>query len=201
MLALQVHATGGRMTAAVSITTEPLTTRLNNGATVLARLYKGRPISRTYANLTQARAAQKKLGDGWGVCCWGRPFYVTRIDRDGNVWVPPVEKVRATITYLKKCIELRASGAPVAYTTDPAWLLDMAIGRRAGWVEDPHARGICMPVNGKLPRKATGDAERHLCQLAHAINSNVRVRPSELGEWRSYLLSRLPGRFTFPEDE
>ena len=64
--------------------TGPLTATLHNGATVLAKLYKGAPSPKTFANLTQARAAQVKLGDGWGVFCWGRPFFVARIDAEGR---------------------------------------------------------------------------------------------------------------------
>ena len=64
--------------------TGPITTTLSNGATVLAKRYTGAPVAKTYANLTQARAAQVKLGDGWGVFCWGRPFYVARIDAEGR---------------------------------------------------------------------------------------------------------------------
>jgi len=191
------------MTATVS-TTELLTTMLNRrggGATVLAKLYKGSPSAKHFANLTQARAAAAKAGECWHVMA-GHPFYVARYNPDGSLWFAPAARARATIKYLAKCQTLRATGAPVSYTTDPGWLLDMAIGRRAGWVEDPHSRGICMPVNGKLPKKASGDMERHLVQLAARINTpNLIVRPSELGSWRSYLLSRLPGRFTNSEDE
>lgn len=101
--------------------------------------------------------------------------------------------VANTIAYLRKCQQARAAGYPVYLTNDPAWLLDMAINRRAGWVEDPHARGS---VNAKvLPRHAAGDAQRHLSQLAYQINSRAVVRPSELGEWRRYLLARIPERF------
>ncbi len=61
-----------------------LTVKLYNGCTVLAKLYKGSPTAKTYANLTQARAAQVKLGAGWDVCCWGRPFYVAMVDAEGR---------------------------------------------------------------------------------------------------------------------
>ena len=114
----------------------------------------------------------------------------------------PKSKIRATIDYLRACQALRASGRPVAYTTDPAWLLDMAIGRRAGWVEDPHARGICQPVNGKLPRYATGDAQRELARVGHELNTpRLIVRTQSLGVWRSYLIRRVPERLTLPEQD
>jgi hypothetical protein len=216
--------------ATTTTTTEPLTTRLNNGATVLARLYKGKPIARHYTNLTQARAAQRKLGEGWGVCCWGRPFYVTRVDADGMAVFPPKptpltmagrvvtkDQIRATLKLLQYFKRFRESG--FAACADPLgtmfqaqltraeaqakleYLLDCAIDRRAGWVEDPHAFVITMPVNGKLPWKASGDAARHLRQLGHRINSNVRVYRSELGEWGAYLERKLPDRFVRPGDE
>ena len=107
----------------------------------------------------------------------------------------PPSKTAATIEYLRRCQAARAAGHPVQLTTDPAWLVDMAINRRAGWVEDPHSREC---VNAKrLPRKATGDAQRHLLQLAYRINTpRLIVRLPELGSWKGYLAGRLPKRFT-----
>lgn len=64
---------------------EPLVAKLNNGATVLAKMYAGRAVPKTFANLTQAKAAQVKAGEGWAVCCWGRPFYVAKVDAEGRV--------------------------------------------------------------------------------------------------------------------
>jgi hypothetical protein len=104
-------------------------------------------------------------------------------------------KIAMTMAYLKACQEARDRGEPVYLTTDPAWLLDVAIGRRAGWVEDPHSRGITIPVGGKLPKKATGDAQRHLYQIAYRVNDRVRVYRSELGEWGTYLDAKIPDRF------
>jgi hypothetical protein len=114
-----------------------------------------------------------------------------------------LEEVRFTLAHLKSLRALRAAGHPVRLTNDPAWLLDMAIGRRAGWVEDPHAFGIVEPVKkGKLPRAATGDAQRHLAQLAHRVNTpRLRVYRSELGEWGPYLTRRLPDRFVNPGED
>lgn len=66
------------------IGTAVLTTKLSNGVTVLAKFYKGRLCARTYANLTQARAAQVHVGEGWDVGCWGRPFYVYKVDAEGR---------------------------------------------------------------------------------------------------------------------
>lgn len=104
-------------------------------------------------------------------------------------------KVANTITALRERRALRAAGRPVYLTTDPAWLLDMAINRRAGWAEDPHAFGSCQPVNGKLPRFATGDAQRHIRQIADRVNARIVVRATELGEWKRYLTARIPERF------
>ncbi len=105
-------------------------------------------------------------------------------------------KVRNTIDYLHTCQAARAHGWPVSYMTDPAWLLHMAINRRAGWPDDPSCiRGSAMPVNGKYPRKASGDTYNHLRHLAHAVNMSRRiVRLGELGEWRKLLMERIPGR-------
>lgn len=106
-------------------------------------------------------------------------------------------KIKNTIAYLTKARAARAAGYPVYLKTDPEWLVDMAIGRRAGWVEDDHAHGITMPVAGRLPKKATGDAQRLLSQLASRVNTpRLVVRETELGEWRGWLTARLPNRFT-----
>lgn len=56
----------------------PLTTKLNNGVEVLAKLYNGEPSAMTFANRTQALNAARKYG-GW-VWQSGRPFFV-RFDR------------------------------------------------------------------------------------------------------------------------
>ena len=105
-------------------------------------------------------------------------------------------KSRITIAFLRHWQMVRRAGVGVSLRTDPAWLLDMAIGRRAGWLEDPHSFGICAPVNGKLPRMANGDTERHLLQIARRVNGPCRVYRSELGSLRRYFARRLPDRFS-----
>lgn len=112
-------------------------------------------------------------------------------------------RVGRTIACLRARIDARAAGYSVSFTTDPAWLVDQSINRRAGWLDDPTtSRGSCRPVAGRYPKKAEGDAQRHLGQLARRINTpRVIVRPSELGEWRGFLLERIPERFTWPQDE
>jgi len=108
----------------------------------------------------------------------------------------------ATITYLRRCQAARAAGYPVAYTTDPAWLVTMAINRRGGWPDDPSmSRGSAMPVRGRYPRKAEGDTYRHLQTIAQEVNSRCVVRLGQLGEWRKLILARLPGRIMMPEEE
>ena len=109
-------------------------------------------------------------------------------------------KIANTIAALRERQAMRAAGRPVYLTTDPAWLLDMAINRRAGWAEDPHWRGSCQPVNGKLPRYATGDAQNHLRLIADRVNARVIVRATELGEWRDYLMKKIPDRFHTQDD-
>ena len=110
--------------------------------------------------------------------------------------------VANTIKYLKACRADRDAGMQVSYTNDPAWLVTMAINRRAGWPDDPtHTRGSAMPVNGKYPKKAEGDTFRHLRLLSRQINSRSVVRPAECGEWKKLLLAKMPERFTCPEDE
>lgn len=108
----------------------------------------------------------------------------------------PQTKTGNTIRFIARCQEARAAGQPVYLTNDPAWLLDMAINRRAGWAEDPHAFGSVMPVRGKLPRRATGDAQRTIHRIAREVNTpRLIVRAQTLGEWRDYLLRKIPERF------
>lgn len=113
-------------------------------------------------------------------------------------------KIRNTIDHLRACQAYRAAGGEVAFTTDPAWLVEQAINRRAGWPDDPsHLRGSSMPVNGQYPRKASGNEWNHLRNIARLVNTpRLIVRLSELGEWRPWLVSRIGAhRFTSPEDE
>ena len=71
-----------------------------------------------------------------------------RVGKGKRAKVP--SKIQNTIAHLKALQAARAAGYPVSYTTDPAWLLDEAINRRAGWVEDPHSRGTTQPCPGRL---------------------------------------------------
>lgn len=105
------------------------------------------------------------------------------------------ERILNTIAHLKNCRAARAAGYPVSYTTDSYWLVDMAINRRAGWPDDPSTcRGSCMPVNGKYPKKADGDAEyRSLRFFADRVNTpRLRVYRQECPKrFRNRLEHRL----------
>jgi hypothetical protein len=105
--------------------------------------------------------------------------------------------VRATIDYLRLCQKARAAGYPVSFTNDPAWLVNQAVNRRAGWLESPHgdtSRGTSQSVGGHFPRKCCGDWQRHLRLIAREINTpRLVVRISRLGEHR-WLADRLPHR-------
>src|ERR1700690_2049623 len=106
----------------------------------------------------------------------------------------------ATRKYLELCIRARESGYRVAFTSDPQWLLHMAINRRAGWPDDPsYSRGSCMPVQGKYPKKAEGSAFMELWRIAHTIN-NTRVA-LHFQSCPSLLKLRIPWRiFEVRED-
>ena len=101
--------------------------------------------------------------------------------------------VRATINLIRRCQQMRDAGEPVAFTTDPTWLVNMAINRRAGWPDDPSGwRGSAMPVNGHYPHKAEGQTMNHLRLIAGELNTpRLRVYASQLGEWRKLVLGRL----------
>lgn len=113
------------------------------------------------------------------------------------------DRLHNTVVYLRQCILARSLGMTVKFATDPAWLVQQAINRRAGWPDDPGCyRGSAMPINGRYPAKAQGEVYKHLELLAHGINRpRVIVRESWLGEWRSYLLARIPHRITRQGEE
>ena len=105
-----------------------------------------------------------------------------------------MSKTRNTIEYLQRCQAARAAGARVAFTTDPAWLVNQAINRRAGWLEDFHTRGTSQAIGGRFPRKCRGDWQRHLRLVAREINTpRLVVRRQRLGE-HQWLCERLPHR-------
>jgi len=109
-----------------------------------------------------------------------------------------MSKATATIAMLRRLRHQRELGDSMSYTTDPEWLLDMAINRRAGWPDDPgFSRGSAMPTrDGRYPPKAEGEQYHHLCALARMINTpRLIVHRGHLGSWRSLLLHRLPRRF------
>jgi len=109
---------------------------------------------------------------------------------------------RATIEYLKRCRSAKDAGYPVAYTTDPDWLIDMAINRRAGWPEaDPHTHGIALLNHrGTLARKWAEDWQRHVRLFAREVNTpRLVVRRSHCPEARDYF-PRLAHRLSEPGD-
>jgi hypothetical protein len=102
--------------------------------------------------------------------------------------------VRATIDYLRRCQHYRAAGGLVSFTTDPAWLVHMAINRRAGWPDDPDlTRGSARPVNGRYPKRASGDNWVSLRRFARNVNTpRLRVSVRECpARYRARLERRL----------
>lgn len=106
------------------------------------------------------------------------------------------EKIINTINFLKHLISRRNLGFESSYITDPSWLVNEAINRRAKWLEDPSTtRGSCKPINGKYPRKAIGDYYRHLRQLADRINTpRLIIRENELADLKPLILKKIPHR-------
>jgi len=109
-----------------------------------------------------------------------------------------VSPVRATIDFLRQCQAARAQGWPVRVTTDPAWLVTVAINRRAGWPDDPgHLFGSAMPVNGRYPKRASDQAWRDLGHFAQAVNTPRRiVREIECRHIDPRIRARLAHRIT-----
>lgn len=115
--------------------------------------------------------------------------------------------IAGTIGMLRARLEARAAGYPVALTTDPAWCVDVAIARRAGWAEDPHARVIAIPPGGRRPardgigRRGNGDGERAAIQLAARVRSRARLTPRDAGAYARRLERACPGRLACPHDD
>jgi len=109
-------------------------------------------------------------------------------------------RAATTIRYLRACQAARDAGMPVAYTTDPAWLVHMAIDRRAGWPDDPTlTRGSCMPVAGQYPRRAAGSEYADARRLADAVNHpRLIVR---INDCPPRYLARLAHRLTDPRTQ
>jgi hypothetical protein len=109
--------------------------------------------------------------------------------------------VANTVNWLKLCQRARAEGYPVAYTTDPAWLVNVAVNRRANWPDDPSFnRGSCRPTtDGRFPPKAGGDYYRHLWLASRQVNSRVILRPQSLGECRALIEKRISYRLEYTE--
>lgn len=110
--------------------------------------------------------------------------------------------IRNTIDHLRLCQKARVAGHQVSFTTDPIWLVNQAINRRAGWPDDPSCtRGSALPVNSKYPAKASGDYFSHLRLIAHEINTpRLIIRAERLGECRKLILKRLPERIWTREE-
>lgn len=102
--------------------------------------------------------------------------------------------IGATIETLRLCQSARALGVFVSFTTDPAWLVNMAINRRAGWPDDPgFLRGSAMPVNGKYPKRASDQEWTKLCRIAQAVNTpRLIVRERQFG----FIPARIRARIT-----
>ena len=119
------------------------------------------------------------------------------------------EKVVATLEHLRALQWFKAAcvlqGEPhrASFTNDVSWLVNQAINRRANWPEDPSTtRGSAMPVNGKYPKKASGDSYNHLRLIARELNTpRLIVREQRLGEWKQLIMSRIPERITTVGDE
>jgi hypothetical protein len=56
------------------------TCKLRNGQEVTAKMFNGKLEPVTYSNRTQAEKAAAKLGAGWKVYQFTRPFYVGKVE-------------------------------------------------------------------------------------------------------------------------
>lgn len=113
------------------------------------------------------------------------------------------KQVRATKKHLKMLQDARKAGYKGSFTTDPKWLVEQAINRRGGYVDDPGGRrGSALPVGGKFPKKGSGDLEADLWRISRDVNTpRLRVYEQRLGSWKKELTKRLPHRFVKPDED
>lgn len=106
--------------------------------------------------------------------------------------------VTNTLNYLRRLRAARAEGYRGSYTTDPRWLVNMAINRRAGWPDDPSLlRGSAMPVKGRYPKRSSGEGWRMLCLVAREVNTpRLIVRRARCGGLDHRVLARLTARLS-----
>ena len=115
-----------------------------------------------------------------------------------------LDRLRAAVAYRAAYREQERLGWPgriclperPVFTLDPAWLVTMAINRKAGWPDDPSlARGSAMPVQGRYPKRAEGDGGEYQAsqRLSWQINyTRVRVRAAACPpRYRARLAHRL----------
>ena len=106
-----------------------------------------------------------------------------------------MSRTKATLDYLRHCQKARAAGYQVSYINDPAWLVTMAINRRAGWPDDPgFLRGSAMPVRGRYPKRASDQNWRDLVHFAHHVNSRCILRAGECRHIPQKIKQRLASR-------
>lgn len=101
-------------------------------------------------------------------------------------------QIRNTIDRLKLCQRARLQDYPVYLKTNPAWLVTMAINRRAGWPESKDYFASCQPVNGQYPKRAD-DLHSSFRQIVDRINTpRLIVREREVPfRYRNRLQHRL----------
>lgn len=83
----------------------------------------------------------------------------------------------------------------MAFITDPKWLVNMAVNRRAGWPDDPgFLRGSAMPVDGRYPARASDQSWSDLQHFAQRVNSRQTLRANECRHIDKRILERLQHR-------
>ena len=114
----------------------------------------------------------------------------------------------ATLARLRLLRDARAAGVPVSFTTDAAWLVEQAINRRGGYLDDPSGRrGSCRPTDdGRYPSHARGSELLEVERIARRINTpRLRVYEDELRvlppHWQHLLRERLAHRLARRGDE
>ena len=102
------------------------------------------------------------------------------------------QQIANTIKLLVVCQEARRQGYPVSLKTDPSWLVNMAINRRAGWPESRYYFGSCQPINGVYPKRADENHDSTQ-QFVRRVNTPyLMIREQEIPRrYRTRLAHRI----------
>lgn len=126
---------------------------------------------------------------------------LTALDRIGGPCATR-ERIQSTIHHLKTLMAYRSAGESVCYTSDPSWLINMAINRRAGWPEDIHQYGnVRINHRGQVARRSVGRHDTEMRRLRHRVNQPRLIVREREARFDRIIHARLAHRFYTEERE